>query len=370
LERLKYEIPVYVVLIALMIYGVFLLNSAVDLKDRILVFKQMAWNVAAVLSMILFTVLRINDLRLLGRYVYIVSVILMSLVLIFGVEINGARRWFNFGLFSFQPSELMKVGLVLLLPQFLMRKKYRDLLTSLLLTLGAILLAMMEPDLGSAVLFMFIWFVLIFMRGIWDRFLLWTMGIGGGFAPVIFFYVLKDYQRERILAFLNPKAHFTGAGYNVLQAMKAIGSGGFLGRGYGLGFMNKAGYVPMDKTDFIISVAGEELGFVGILILIALYTLLFISIYRIFRISRSLYEELVISGVMAVFFFHVFENLGMSMGLLPVTGIPLPFVSYGGSSTITFGILISIVLKVSMGGTRAKPLGMFEGQIKKGGEWL
>ncbi len=199
--------------------------------------------------------------------------------------------------------------------------------------------------MGTSVLLIFSWFSILFASKVKLRYILVVVLVFALIVPLIYYFGLEDYQRQRIIAFFNPQAHSRGAAYNVLQSIHAIGSGKLLGRGYMSGPANLFGFVPVDHTDFIVAVVGEELGFLGVVLLVALYSLLMFRLYVVYNRADDDYWRLVVVGVSSVFFFHVVENLLMCVGWAPVTGIPLPFVSYGGSSAVMFGVLLGLAMK-------------------------
>ncbi len=348
------ELGLYISVVGLMIWGIVTLSGVAAPS---VVFKQILWNAIGLAIIILLNFLEIRDFKYVGSYILWASVAGLVLVLFFGPEVNGARRWFRFKYFSVQPSEIAKVGFLLSVPYWLTKRNLRSFLKSGVLTLLLALLIALEPDLGTAAMFLGLWMILVFASGNFDKLLLWVAGISAASFPLVFFKVLQDYQRERILAFFNPSRYAQGAAYNVIQSMRAIGSGGLFGKGLG-GEMSRRGYVPMAQTDFIFSALGEQWGFLGIAIILGIYALIFSLLLRALKLSRSSEDEMIILGIAILLFFHVFENAGMNMGLLPVTGIPLPFVSYGGSSTLSFAFLMGVVMRVIALGTRAKPSGI------------
>jgi len=201
----------------------------------------------------------------------------------------------------------------------------------------------LEPDLGTTIIIVVIWYFMTLISKKFDRLMIVMTALIVVAVPVVLMFGLESYQRDRILSFLDPEKYASGAAYNTIQAIRAIGSGGWTGRGFVQGTMNRLGYVPADHTDFIFSVIGEEWGFVGAVTVILLYSLLLWRIWIITRRTGDFFGRLVMSGFFAVFAFHVVENIGMNLGLLPVTGIPLPLISYGGSSSMIFALQLGIV---------------------------
>ena len=251
-----------------------------------------------------------------------------------------------------QPSEVVKIGYILTFAKYLEKKK--DNLNKLIDVLPAMLhlglivgLIMLQPDTGTALVFIFISIFMLFAAGMSYKII---AGAFGGFLislPIIW-KVLKPYQKNRILVFLNPELDPMGAGYHVIQSKTAIGSGQFLGKGLFEGTQNNLGFILERHTDFIFSVIGEELGLVGALVLMMLFMWLLLRCIHIAKVSKDDYGMLICVGIISMFLFHIFENIGMTIGLMPVTGIPLPFISYGGSNLLTNMAAVGLVLNVGM----------------------
>ncbi len=346
-ENRKIDVFFIVVVAILMVFGIFILKSAVQPRNMIhLLKRQILWDILGFSVMMSILLIKEEYIKSWIVPFYIFSIGLLILVLFFGPTVGGAKRWFKLPFGSFQPSDLAKIAVVLALSRVLAKGTgFLTFINSLIVAGIPLFLILLEPDLGTSLLFGIIWLTMCFSSKIKKRYVIYTLVFIFVIAPFFYFFGLEDYQRERILAYLNPKAYSTDASYNVLQSIHAIGSGGIFGKGYMRGPANLKKYVPVAHTDFVVSVLGEELGFVGISSLIALYSLLFYRIYRSISYVKSEFWELVLVGVSTVLWFHVFENVGMCMGLMPVTGIPLPFISYGGTSTVTFSILLGLSLK-------------------------
>jgi len=346
-ENRKIDFLFIIVVGILMVFGIFILKSAVQPRNMLYLLKrQIVWDIMGFSIMISVLLIKEEYIKSWIVPFYVLSIVLLVLVLFFGPTLGGAKRWFKLPFGSFQPSDIAKIAVVLMLSKVLMKGSgFLTFVKSLIVVGIPLLLILLEPDLGTALLFGIIWLTICLSSKIKKRYIVYTLVFISIVAPFFYFFGLEDYQRERILAYLNPKAYSTDASYNVLQSMHAIGSGGVFGKGYMRGPANLNRYVPVAHTDFILSVLGEELGFVGISSLIALYSLLFYRIYRGINYAKNEFWELVLVGVSSILWFHVFENMGMCMGLLPVTGIPLPFISYGGTSTVTFSILLGLSLK-------------------------
>ncbi len=287
------------------------------------------------------------------KYIYIFAVAILILVLIFGTSGDwGAKSWIRFGSIGIQPAELAKVAFILTFSYHLSKveEKINDIrvILGLLLHIGVLLvLIMLEPDLGSSLVFIFIFACMMFVAKLSYKYIIPVLGLGAISLPLIYQFILSDYQRQRINVFFDPTTDPLGDGYNVIQSKIAVGSGQLWGKGFLQGTQNQMGYLPTKSTDFIFSVFSEEFGFVGAIIIVCL---LFWLIFRCFRAASradNSYGRYICTGVGAMLLFHVFENVGMCIGLMPVTGIPLPFISYGGTSLITNMAAIGLVMSVT-----------------------
>jgi rod shape determining protein RodA len=280
---------------------------------------------------------------------YLLALLMLALVLVIGVESGGAKRWLGYGEFSFQPSELMKIALVLAIARYYQWLPPRQVswphtvLPPLLLIGLPVILALDQPDLGTAALFGIVGCGLLFLAGVsWLYFL-------GGLATVIaalphVWERLHDYQRERILTFIDPERDPSGSGYHILQSKIAIGSGGFAGKGFMQGTQAQLNFLPEKHTDFIFTMFSEEMGFIGGVLLLALYLLALMFITYMALRCRSTFPRLVAAGMGLCLFAYVFINVAMVTGLVPVVGVPLPFVSYGGTSMLTMMVGLGFVL--------------------------
>jgi rod shape determining protein RodA len=295
------------------------------------------------------------DYRAIKSYfliLYIIGIILLLTVLILGKTVFGATRWINLGFFQLQPSEIFKLILILFLARILSDRtnefNIRKLIMIIVLVIVPVVLVLLEPDLGTALVIFAVMIGMIVAAGVRKIYLLGLGIIAVAISPLTWF-LLRDYQRQRILTFLNPSSDPFGAGYNILQSIIAVGSGQFIGRGLGHGSQSQLNFLPIKHSDFIFAVFAEELGFIGAVILILLFVVLLIRIIRIAKVASDDFGMLVASGICIMFIFQILVNIGMNIGIMPVTGIPLPFVSYGGTSLIVnlgaVGILFSIILR-------------------------
>ena len=285
--------------------------------------------------------------------IYIFCVAILVLVLIIGTGEGewGARSWIRIGSIGIQPSEIAKVCFIITFSYHV--SMVEDRINKPLIVLGLILhfavivgLIMLQPDLGSVLVFIFMFLVTLFVAKISYKYIIPVMALGVGSVPLVYTYVLSEYQRMRIDVFLNPELDPTRHGYNVIQSKIAVGEGQVWGTGYLNGIQNQMGILPAKYTDFIFSTVSEEWGFIGAILLVAA---LFILIYKCFKMAQradNTFGRYICTGVGAMFLFHVFENIGMCIGLMPVTGIPLPFITYGGSSLLTNLVAVGLVMSV------------------------
>ena len=282
---------------------------------------------------------------------YVLGVLLL-VGLFFTPKFHNVHRWYRLGTFLFQPSEFMKVIMVLALARYLTyRENYRQLgglVGPLVLTLLPTVLIVREPDLGTALLLLPVFFAMLYVAGANRRHLIGIALIGLACLPLLYLYVLKDYQRDRLICFVNPEAYMQEGGYQIMNAVCAIGSGGMLGKGWGDGTQNLYGFIPADQTDFIFAVLGEEWGFLGAFGLLLLYFTVFICGLSIARNTREPFGRLIAVGVVTMLAVQVLINIGMTVQLMPVTGLPLPFMSYGGSSLLSSFIALALLMNVGM----------------------
>lgn len=307
------------------------------------------------IGLILAGVLTFIDYRAIKSYyiiLYIIGLILLIAVLILGKTVLGATRWIDFGVFQLQPSEIFKLILIIFLAKILSDSSQeiniKRLIVILLLIFIPTVLVVLEPDFGTALIMVVIAISMIVAANIRKIYLL-GLGILGLILTPLIWFLLRDYQKQRIITFLNPAGDPFGAGYNVLQSMIAVGSGNIVGRGLGHGSQSQLNFLPITHTDFIFAVFAEELGFIGSLILLLLLFILITRVIRAAKLSSDNFGMLISIGIAVMFIFQILVNIGMNMGIMPVTGIPLPFVSYGGTSLLVnlaaIGIILSILIR-------------------------
>ncbi len=315
--------------------------------------KQMLWLGIGLGVMLMIAFIEYRYYADIAYIVFAVALLLLILVFGFGIITSGARRWFKFGSFSFQPSEFVKIALIMALAKFFQRPPDREgyslkqLFLPFLFLCVPIVLILKQPDLGTAIILALIFFsVLLFVKIRWSSLFL-LIGAGGIFVPLVW-GLLKEYQKKRIITFFNPELDPLGAGYHLIQSKIAIGSGGILGKGFMKGTQCKLGFLPEQHTDFIFSALGEEWGLIGCLIVIGLYLGLILWGLRIAIQSKDRFGAVLSFGVVSMLFWHIFINIGMVMGMMPVVGIPLPLLSYGGSFLLSTLMGIGLLLNLSM----------------------
>ena len=327
--------------------------------------KQVMWLAISIPFLVITMFLDYEILAKISPILYGISIILLIAVL-FTEPISGASSWFVIKkTISFQPSEFAKVAVVLAYSYLVARlqTKGRDeisrptrLFASLLAVAVPVLLIVKQPDYGTAMAFLFAIVAILFVAGIKKRYIFIALALVVIALPLLYFFVLPNHAKTRIDVFLNPEIDARGSGYNILQSKLAIGAGEMFGMGIGKGNQTQLGFLYPKTTDFIFSVIGEELGFVVGASVIALYILLITKAIYIAKTAKDDLGSYIAAGIAGIFIFHMMENIGMTMGLLPITGVPLPFVSYGGSSLVTYLILIGNLLSVS--GRRKKAIFM------------
>ncbi len=281
---------------------------------------------------------------------YIAGVLSLAAVLLFGVEVNGAQRWLNLGFTRLQPSEFMKICVPLMIASYIAKNtippSFKHVVLAVLLIFLPAFLVIKQPDLGTAILISVSGFFVLFLAGLQRRYLVSAFVLALAALPSLWFFVMRDYQKQRVLTLLNPQQDKLGAGWNIIQSTTAIGSGGWSGKGWTRGTQSQLNFLPESHTDFIIAVLAEEFGLIGVLLLCVLYFLLIGRCLFIGLKATSMFGRLFAGSVALTLFVFVFVNLSMVSGILPVVGAPLPLISYGGTAIVTlfvgFGILMSV----------------------------
>lgn len=291
-----------------------------------------------------------RNLKGLSWIIYVLGILSLMAVIFWGKNMYGAKRWLDFGFFQLQPSEFFRLIIAIILAKLFSDQeengvKLKTIILGCILTVIPIFLIMKQPDFGTAII-IFMGATSIFLTAkISKKYLLSLVGMITASAPLIWIF-LKDYQRERIYSFLNPSLDPQGSSYNVIQSIIAVGSGELWGRGLGQGTQSRLHFLPVSHTDFIFAVLAESTGFIGAIILIILFLILITRIIRIASIARDDFGQYLAIGFASMLLFQVFIHIGMNMGIMPVTGIPLPFVSHGGSAIITNLIAIGILQSI------------------------
>jgi len=310
--------------------------------------KQILFVVIGIILLFIFSFIDYHHLRTLSNYIYFIGILVLIAVLFFGQEVRGTKGWFNFGQFSLQPVEFVKIILILFLSRYFSRfsLKINTLKHFIITGLGAFFLfslVLAQPDLGSAFILFSIWFVFILVAGLKKKYILGIFLVMFISIWIGWSFYFKDYQKQRILTFLNPQANSLSEGYNVNQAMIAVGAGQLNGSGVGFGSQSQLRFLPESQNDFIFAVIAEEFGFIGVMLVLCLFVIFF---YRclcyVNRINDDFGVFFIISAVCLIFI-EMFINIGMNLGIVPVVGISLPFISYGGSAMVANLIILGIV---------------------------
>ena len=313
--------------------------------------KQCIWGLAGLGCMFMLTVFDYRYFKQVAWPLAVVAVILLILVPIMGKAVYGAKRWLDFGLFSFQPSELAKFSTLLLGATLLSRGTgklgWLELIYILAISMPIAGLVIIEPDLGSGLNILLLLLGMILFRGLSGRVFKVLLAVGPPLAPCAWFF-LKPYQKQRILTLFNPERDPLGSGYHIIQSQIAIGSGQMWGKGFLEGTQSQLRFLPEKHTDFAMAVFSEEWGFVGAVMLLTLFCIFLYLIFTTARDAKDRFGSFLAAGVFFYFFWQILINMGMVLGIMPVVGIPLPFISYGGSATIVNFCLIGIVLNISM----------------------
>ena len=348
---------ILIVAIILAIIGVIGIYSAGvnSTSSRTEYIKQIMWIGIALVFMVVVWIIDYHTISILGLIAYPIGIVLLVLVL-FTPKINGASSWFNIGSVLIQPAEFVKILYILVFAKYIeivytkgkdAINKWYYVLSSIIMFLIPVGLIMLQPDFGTAIVFASITFFMLFKAGLNYKYIIALILILIITVPVLYFFVLSDYQQERIQVFFNPEQEPLGAGYNAIQSKIAVGSGMLFGTGLTKGTQTQWGYLPVKSSDFIFSVISEELGFAMSITIVVLYVVMLFRILNVAESAKDRMGSTICFGIFGMFFFHFLENIGMTIGLMPITGIPLPFVSYGGSSMLTNFIALGIVLSIS-----------------------
>lgn len=347
-ERLHVDVTLLLGLLLVLALGLLILYSA-DNRSLALLFRQGIWVAIALAVMLVFAHIPPRKYYVWAPWLYVLGVVLLAAVLVVGHTGKGAQRWLNLGLFRFQPSELMKLAMPLMLAWLLDKRPLPPKLWLIMvcgvLVVIPVALTVKQPDLGTALVIAMTSICVLFFAGVRWRFIIIILLAAAVAAPFLWKH-LHDYQQQRVLTFLNPERDALGSGYHIIQSKIAIGSGGVFGKGYLQGTQSHLEFLPEHATDFIFAVVGEEFGLLGGAALILALTFVVIRGLFISMQAQDTFSRLLAGSLSLTFFLSYFVNIGMVIGILPVVGLPLPLVSYGGTAMVTimagFGIIMSI----------------------------
>ena len=337
------------ILLSLCSVGILIIYSATG-QDTFFVKRQLLFIAFGFTLMCIMANLSLRVWDRWALFLYAVGIVSLGMVLAFGVEANGAKRWLNLGFTRLQPSELMKVAVPLMISSYISRNSipptFKTILVSIMLILLPVLLVINQPDLGTALLIFISGLIVLFLSGIGRSYIISGFILALAAIPSLWLFVMRDYQKQRVLTMFNPEQDKLGAGWNIIQSTTAIGSGGWYGKGWMNGTQSQLNFLPESHTDFIIAVLAEEFGLVGVMVLNCLYLLLVGRCISISMNSESMFGRLLAASIGLALFVFVLVNLAMVSGVLPVVGAPLPFISYGGTAIVTlfagFGVLMCI----------------------------
>jgi len=325
------------------------LHQAGEFVGGELLSKQIIWIGISWVLLVIFTWLNYRLYFSLGYLIYVLNLILIIAVDIFGMSAMGAQRWLSIFGFTFQPSEISKVAVIILLARLFSETEEsnspRSFFVGLLLVILSAIVIFKQPDLGTAIIIVLIFLTMGFFSKINKIYFILCIGVGLLLTPV-FFGTLKDYQKKRLLVFINPNVDPLGAGYTIIQSKIAVGSGRIFGKGFLSGTQNQLNFLPERHTDFIFTVIAEEWGFFGSLFLILIYWLILQKILDKTKELHDPFAYFLSLGIVLLFFLHIFINIGMTLGILPVVGVPLVFLSYGGTNLLINFILIGIFFNI------------------------
>lgn len=342
--------PIFLLLVlAILTYSLFIIWSASG-QSETMMDNKILQVILGLGVMLVFAQLSPRFYEKISPYLYVVCLIFLILVDIFGYTSKGAQRWLDLGVIRFQPGELAKIAVPLMVARFINRDtcppSFLNVLISFVLTLIPTLLVAMQPDLGTSLLIFASGLFIIFLAGMSWRLIALAFAGVMAFIPIMWYFLMHDYQRDRVLTLLNPESDPLHKGYHIIQSKIAIGSGGLWGKGWMQGTQSQLEFLPERHTDFIFAVLAEEFGFIGVSILVALYLCLILRGCFIAAQAQTLFGRVLVGGLMMILFVYIFVNIGMVSGILPVVGVPLPLISYGGSALVvlmaSFGLVMSV----------------------------
>lgn len=348
-NRLHIDLGLLITLFLLCITGLFVLYSASE-KSLFYVKRQAVIMFVGFLGMLVAAQFPVRFWERWAFLLYAIAILSLMAVMFFGVEAKGATRWLDLGITRFQPSEITKIAVPMMVSAYLGKRyippTFKHVLVAFLMVLVPVLAIIRQPDLGTAILVFASGFFVLFLAGLRKRYLITTALAAIAAVPALWIYVMRDYQKQRVLTLLSPEDDKFGAGWNIIQSTTAIGSGGLKGKGWTQGTQSQLNFLPESHTDFIIAVLAEEFGLVGVIVLTVLYLILIGQCMMIAVNAQSQFGRLIAGSISLTFFIYVFVNMCMVSGILPVVGVPLPLISYGGTAIVTlffgFGILMAI----------------------------
>jgi len=348
-RRLHIDPLLLLLLLLLSCYGLIILFSASG-QTEAMVRRQGFYFLVAYVAMFIVAQIDVQQMRRWALWFYLAGMLLLLLVFFIGVGAKGAQRWLSLGFMRFQPSEVMKIALPVMTAAYFssgsLPPRFLNILVCLMIIGLPAVLIFMQPDLGTAILVSAAGIIVLFLAGLQWRYIFGSLLLMGASIWPMWHWVMKDYQKQRVLTLLDPEADKLGAGWNIIQSKTAIGSGGLYGKGIFNGTQSQLDFLPESHTDFIIAVLAEEFGLVGVLLLISLYMLVVTRGLYIAWNAQTTFGRLLAGSITLTFFVYVFVNVGMVAGMLPVVGVPLPLVSLGGTSIVTlflgFGVLMAI----------------------------
>ena len=348
-QRLHIDLPLLLGILSLMTLGLFIVYSAGGQEIDIVIRQSIRLGIALV---VMFAIAQIPPLsyRKWAVPVFILGILMLIAVLLFGHVGKGAQRWLDLGFMKFQPSEVMKLVVPIMIAWFISQSslpvKLSNVFFAFILVLIPTLLIARQPDLGTSLLIASSGVFVIFLAGASWKLIGFCVGLASLFMPILWHFLMKDYQKQRVLTFLNPEQDPLGSGYHIIQSKIAIGSGGLSGKGWLQGTQSQLEFLPERHTDFIFAVFSEEFGLIGVTVLLTVYLAIIMRGLWIAVNAQHAFTKLLAGSLTLTFFVYVFVNIGMVSGLLPVVGVPLPLVSYGGTSMVTllagFGMLMAI----------------------------
>ncbi|WP_114326591.1 rod shape-determining protein RodA [Candidatus Colwellia aromaticivorans] len=348
-QKLHIDLPLLLGILSLMALGLFIVFSAGGQSIDIVYRQAIRLGIAIVVMLAIAQIPPLSYQKW-AVPVFVLGLLMLVAVLLFGHVGKGAQRWLDLGFMKFQPSEIMKLIVPIMIAWFISQDnlpvKISTIVWAFILVLIPTLLIAKQPDLGTSLLIASSGIFVIFLAGASWKLIGVCVGLGSAFAPVLWMFLMKDYQRQRVMTFLNPEQDPLGSGYHIIQSKIAIGSGGVNGKGWLQGTQSQLEFLPERHTDFIFAVFSEEFGLMGVGVLLSVYLFIIMRGLWIAVNAQNAFTKLLAGSITLTFFVYVFVNIGMVSGLLPVVGVPLPLVSYGGTSMVTllagFGMLMAI----------------------------